>query len=134
MLKNKIEILRTLVSWVCWTALNIFPNWISKACIRKYKNHNKASSGAGRFSQNPCACKKSRFIVRNCKSGKQNRRHTFRRCKSQHTTTLTNIPYTGLKVKEKKTLKLKLLLLVDAVECFVLLIFVKILLFVDLQK
>ena len=102
MLKNKITILQTSVNRVCGTALNIFPHWISKPCIRKHKNHSKANSGAGKFSQNLCACKKSRIIVRNCKSGRHNRRHTFRRRKSQHKTTSTNIPYTGLKVKGRK--------------------------------
>ena len=102
MLKSKITNLQTLVIWVCQTTLNIFPHWISKPCIRKHKNHSKASSGAGRFAQNLRACKKSRYNVQNCKSGRHNRCHTFRRCNSQHKPTSTNIPYNGLKVKGKK--------------------------------
>ena len=101
MLKNKITIFWTSVHRVCGTALNIFPHWISKPYIRKHKNHSKASSGAGRFSQNLHACKKSQFIVHNYKSGRHNQRHTFRSCKSQDKTTSIDILYTGLKVKGK---------------------------------
>ena len=108
MLKNKITSLQILVIWVCRTTLNIFSHWISKPPIRKHKNHSKASSGAGRFSQNLRACKKSQFIVRNCKSGRYNQQHTFRHRKLQHKTTLTNIPYTGLKVKGRKKGKTKI--------------------------
>ena len=87
---------------VCQTKLNIFPNWISKPRIRKHNNHSKRSSGAGRFAQNLRACKKSRYNVWNCKSGRHNRRHTFRRRNSRHKPTYSNISYHGLKVKGKK--------------------------------
>ena len=82
--------------------MNIFPHRISKPCIRKHKNHSKTSSGAERFAQNPCACKKSQYDVRNCKSGRHNRRHTFKRCNSQYKPKSTNIPYYGFKVKGRK--------------------------------
>ena len=67
-LKKKITSLQTSVIRVCQTTLHIFPHWISKPCIRKHKNHSKASSGAGRFAQNLCAYKKSQYNVWNCKS------------------------------------------------------------------
>ena len=102
MLKNKFTILGTSVNRVCDTALSIFPHWISKPYIRKHKNHSKANSGVGRLSRNLGECKNSWFIVRNCKSGQQNQRHTFRRRRLQHKMTLTNIPSTGLKVKSRK--------------------------------
>ena len=102
MMKNKITILRTSVNRVCGITLSIFPHWISKPCIQKHKNHSKASSSAGRFSQNLRACKNSRYHIRNCKSGRQNKRHTFRRHSSQHKPISTNIPYNGLMVKGKK--------------------------------
>ena len=63
MLKNRIPILRTLVIWVCWTTLSLFPHWISQPCSQKHKNHNKAISGAGRFAQNLRVCKKSQYNV-----------------------------------------------------------------------
>ena len=101
-------------------------------CIRKHKNHSKASSGAGRFVQNIRAYKKSQHNVCNCKLVRHNQLHTFWRRNSQHKPTLTKISYNGLKVKGKKNGKTKIHLLVDKIKCFVLLIFVKIILFVDL--
>ena len=83
-LKKKVKSLRTSVIWVYQTTLNIFPHWISKPRIRKHKSHSKASSGARKVAQNLCACKKSQYNVRNCKSGRHNRRHTFRCCNSQY--------------------------------------------------
>ena len=56
--------------------MNIFPNWISKLCIREHNNHSKASSDTGRFTQNLHVCKKSQYNVQNCKSGIYNRSHT----------------------------------------------------------
>ena len=83
--------------------MNIFSQWISKPQIRKPKNHSKASSGAGRFAQNLRACKKSRYNVPNCKSGRHNRRHTFRRHNSRYKPISTNISYNGLMVKGRKS-------------------------------
>ena len=107
MLKKKITSLQTLVIWVCWATLNIFPHWISKPCIWKHKNHSKASNGARKFAQNLWACKKSRYNVRNRKSRRHNQRYTFRRHKSKYKSTSTNIPCYGLKVKGKKNEKTK---------------------------
>ena len=108
LLRNKLTSLQTLVNRVSSTTLSIFPHWISKLRIRKYQYHSKASSGAGRFSKNLCLCKKSRFIVDNCKSGQHNRQHTFMHHKLQHKTTSNNIPYTGLDVKGRKKGKTKI--------------------------
>ena len=99
MLKKKTTSLWTSVIWVCWTTLNIFPHYISKPCIRKQKNHSKASNGAGKFAQNLWACKKSQYNVRNCKSGRHNRRYICRHCKSKCKSTSINIPSYGLNVK-----------------------------------
>ena len=134
MLKNKITSLQISVIWVCWTTLNIFSHWISKPRIWNHKNHCKVSNGVERFSQSLCACKKSQYNVWYCKSGRHNRCQTFRCRNSQHQQTSINIPYNGLKVKGKIMAKLKLLLLVEGIECFVLLIFVKLLLFINLQE
>ena len=102
MSKSKITSLRILAIWVCWTTLNIFPHWISKPCTRNHKYHTKANSGAERFAQNLHACKKLQYNVQNCKSGRHNRRHTFRHRNSQYKFTSTNIPYYGLQVKRRK--------------------------------
>ena len=91
MMQNKITILRTSENQVYGTVLNIFPHWISKPCIWKHKNHRKMSSGAGRFSKFFCACKKTQFVVQNCKSGRHNRQLTFKRRKLQHKMTSTDI-------------------------------------------
>ena len=96
-----------MVIWVCWSTLNIFPQWISRPCIRKHKNCSKAKNGAGRFAHNLCACKKSWFNVQNCKSGRHNQRHTFRWHNTWYKPSLTNIPYYDLKVKLRKNRKTK---------------------------
>ena len=101
-LKKKITSLHTSVIRACQTTLNIFPHWISEPYIRKHNNYNKASSGAERFAQNLRACKNSQYNVQNCKSGRHNQRHTFRRCNSRYRPTSTNSPYYGLKVKGRK--------------------------------
>ena len=100
--KKNITHLGTSIVRVCRSTLNIFPQWISKPRIRKPKNHRKSSSGAGRFAQNLRACKKSQYDVRNCKSGRHNRRHTFKCHRSRYKPISTNIPYNGLMVKGRK--------------------------------
>ena len=107
MLQNKIIVLRTLVIRVCQIVLNIFSHWISKPCTQNHKNHTKANSGARRFSQSLCACKKSQYNIRNCKSRRHNRSHTFRGCNSQPKSSSTDIPYNWLKVKGRKNGKTK---------------------------
>ena len=106
-LKKKITSLRTSVIRVCQSRLNIFLQWISKTCIRKYKNHSKAISGAERFAQNLRACKTSRCNIWNCKFRRHIQRHTFRRHNSQYKPSLTNILYYSLKVKRRKNRKTK---------------------------
>ena len=106
MLKKKFTSLWTLITRVYWTTLNIFPHWISKPCVRKHKNHNKASNGTGKFDQNLWVYKKSWYKGRHCKSGRHNQCHTSRRRKPKYKSTLTNILSYGLKVngiKNKKT-------------------------------
>ena len=100
--KKNMTHLGTLIVQVCRSTLNIFPQWISKPQIRKPKNHRKSSSGAGRFAQNLRTCKKSHYDIRNCKSGRHNRRHTFKRHRSRYKSISTNIPYNALMVKGKK--------------------------------
>ena len=82
--------------------MNVFPHWIIKPSIQKHKNHSKTSSGAGRFAQNLCVCKKTQYNVWNCNSGRHDQRHTFRRRNSRYRPKSTNIPYYGLKVKARK--------------------------------
>ena len=107
-LKKKITSLQTLVIWICQTTLNIFPHCMSKPCIRKHKNHSKASSGAGRFAQYLLACKKWQYNIQNRKSGRHNQHHTFRRHNSRYRPTSTNVPYYDLKVKRRKKRNTKL--------------------------
>ena len=107
MSKKKDTSLQTLVIWVYQTTLHIFSHWISKPCIRRHKNHSKASNGARKFSKFFWEYKKSWYNVWNCKSERQNKLHSFRRYNSQHKPTSTNIPYNGLKVKGRKNGKIK---------------------------
>ena len=106
-LKEKFTSLGTSVIRVCWSALNVISQWISKPWIQKHKDHSKTSNGAGRFAHILLACKVSRYNVHNCKAGKHNRGHTFRRHNTWYKPSLTIIPYCGLKVKEKKNGKTK---------------------------
>ena len=107
-LKKKITSLRTSVTQVYWSALNVFPQWISKPCIQKHKDHSKTSNGAGRFTHILYACKKSQYNVCSCKSGRHNQHQTFGRHNTRYKPSLTNIPYYGLNVKERKNRKTKL--------------------------
>ena len=107
MSRNKITSFRTSINWIYSTALNLFHQRISKPHCQKQKNHSKTSSGAGRFSQNFCECKKSRINERNCKSGRHNQQYTFMNCKSQHKTTKTNMLYIGVKVQNRNKSKTK---------------------------
>ena len=116
-MKKKIASLQTLVIQVCWTTLYIYPYWISTPYIWKHKNQSKASSGAGIFTQNLQACKKSQYNVGNCKSRRHNQGHTFRHCNSRYRPTSTNILYYDLKVKGKKKEILKHHLLAKDIQC-----------------
>ena len=107
-LKKEITSLRTLATQVCWLALDVFPWWISKHRIWRHKNHSKTSNGAGRFAHILRACKISQYNVRNYKSGRHNRRHIFGHHNTLYKPLLTNIPYYGLKAKERKNRKSKI--------------------------
>ena len=124
-LKKKITSLQTSVTQACWSAMNVFSQWISKPFIRKHKNHSTTSNGARWFPYILSACKKSQYNVRNCNSGRHNQRHTFGCHNTQHKPSLTNIPYYGLKVKERKNRNIKLHLFVNKIGCFMFLIFIK---------
>ena len=100
--KKKVTHLGTSIARVCWSTLNIIPQWISKPRTRKPKNHRISSSGAWRFAQNLGTCKQSYCDIQNCKSGRRNRRHSFKRHKPRHRPIYTNIPYDGLMVKGRK--------------------------------
>ena len=106
-LKKKITNLRTTITQVYWSVLNVFPWWISKPWIRKHKTHSKTSKGAGRFAHILFAFKKSQYNICNCKSGSYNRCHTFRHHNTQFKPSLTNIPSYGLKIEKKKNGKTK---------------------------
>ena len=133
-LKNTIAGLQLLVIRVCWSIMNIFPQWISKPCIRKHKNHSKASSCAGICTQNLREYKKSQYNVRNIKSGRHYRYHIFRFHNSRYKPSSTNIPYYYLKVKGATTEKLNPHLLVKEIECFMQLSIITILFFGILQE
>ena len=80
--KKKITHLGASIAQVCRSTLNVIPQWISQPRIRKPNKHRKASSGAGRFAHNLRTCKQSHYNIQNCKSGRHNRRHSFKRHKS----------------------------------------------------
>ena len=117
MLKKKIPSLQTLVIRVYWTLLNIFPYWISKLYIRKYKNHTKASNGAEKFAQNLWSYKKSWYNVQNRKSGRHNQGHTFRRRKPKVNPSQPPFNLMVWELKEWILERLNLHLLVDKIKC-----------------
>ena len=92
----------------------------------QYNKQQATSKSTGEFAHILCACKKSQYNVRNCKSGRHNRRHTFQHHNTRYKPSLTNIQYYDLKVKEKRTERLKLHLLINKIGYLVLLIFIKI--------
>ena len=79
-----------------------FFDWKCTPTLRRDKNRDKASHGAGKFSKKLCNSKKSSYNERNCKSGRHNRRHSFLRhklsktCQDANTTSLL-----ALKVKTR---------------------------------
>ena len=85
----------------------MLPRWIFKLQIRKHKNHSKTSKGAGRFVHILRACKQSQYNVLHCKSRRHNQHQFFRRHIIQYKPSLTNIPYYGLKAKEKNNRRTK---------------------------
>ena len=100
--KKKVTHLGSSIAQVFWSIFNVVPRWISKPRIRRPYIHRKASSGAGRFAQNLHTCKKSHYDVQACKSGRYNRRHSFKSHRPRNKPISTNIPYNSLKVKGSK--------------------------------
>ena len=99
MSRNKIASLQTLVNQVCNTVLNVSPQWISKPCIKNTRTIVKPVVVQGDSPKIFVHIKKQQFNECNCKSRRQNQRHTFMHHKSQQKTTSTDILYTSLKVK-----------------------------------
>ena len=100
--KKKVTHLGTSIVQVFRSTLNIIPQWISKPRIKKSFKHQKASNGAGQFTINPRKCKYSHYDVRNCKSSRHNRRHSFKRHRLRHKPCPSNTTYDGLTVKGRK--------------------------------
>ena len=105
--KKKVTHLESSLAQVFRSRLNVIPQWISKPRIKRPYKHRKASSGAGRLAQSFRICKKSHSDVRNCKSGRHNCHHSFKRHRPRYKPISTNIPYNGLKVKGRKSYKNK---------------------------
>ena len=103
--KKKVTHLGSSIVQVFRSTLNVIPQWISKPRIKRSYKHRKISSGAGQFALNLRICKNSHYDVRNCKSGRHNRRHSFKRHRPRYKPISTNIPYDGLKVKGRKDYK-----------------------------
>ena len=82
--KKNITHLGTSIVRVCQSKLNFCPQWISKPRIRKPNNHRKLSSSAGRFAQNLRTFKKSHYNIHDCKSGRHNLRHSYKRHRSRY--------------------------------------------------
>ena len=132
MSRNKITSLLTLVNRVCSTTLSIFLHWISKLCIQKYKNYSKTSSGMGRFSQIFVHVKthNSMNVIVNQEDTIDNRISCIINYDTkQHQPTFNILVW---RLRARTRVKQKLLLFVHSIEWFVLLIFVKILLVMDL--
>ena len=100
--KKKVTHLGSSVVQVFQSTLNIIPQWISIPQSKRSFKHRKVSSGAGQFVINLCKCKYSHYDLRNCNSGRHNRRHFFKQHRLQHKPILSNITYDGLKVKGRK--------------------------------
>ena len=101
-MKNKVTYLGSSIVQIFRSILNIIPHWISKPRIKRSFKHQKASNGAGRFALNLRKCKYSDYKVRNCKTGRHNRRYFFKQHRLWHKPIPSNITYDGLKVKGRK--------------------------------
>ena len=56
--KKKVTHLGSSIVQVFRSTLNVIPQWISKPRIRRPYKHRKASSGAGKFAESLCTCKR----------------------------------------------------------------------------
>ena len=99
--KTIVYIFETLFKVVTSTPITIC-NWINKPHIRYTKKYCKTSNGSGKFSHNLRASKKSYYNVRNCKSRRHGRQHTFMKHKSQTKHTTKNNSNQDLKIKDRK--------------------------------
>ena len=97
--KKKVTHLGLSIVQAFRSTLNIIPQWISKPESFKYR---KARNGAGWFALNLHKCKNSYYHVRNCKSGRHNRHHSFKQHRPWHKPIPSNIAHDGLKVKGRK--------------------------------
>ena len=94
--------LHSSVNYAWDIVLPHLPDWKYTPTIRRDKNRDKASHGAGKFSKKLRSRKESCNNERNCKSGKHNCQHTFLRCKPlkiHQDTSTTSLP--DLKVKTR---------------------------------
>ena len=73
--------LQSSKDYVCDIVLPYLFDWKHTPILRKIKNRDKSSHGAGKFSMKLRNSKKSSYNERNCKSGRHNRRHSFLRHK-----------------------------------------------------
>ena len=100
--KMKVTQLGTSIVQVFQSAPKIGPEWISKPQIKKTFKHQKASNGAGRFIIVLRKCKYSDYNVRNCKSGRHKRLHSFKQHSLHHRPYPSNNTYKRLAVKRRK--------------------------------
>ena len=100
--KKKVTHLCTSIVQVFWSTLNIIPEWVSNSQIKKSFKHRKASNVAGQFAINLRKCKYSDYNLRNCKSGRHNKRHSFKRHSLRHKPCPPKNTYDGLTVKGRK--------------------------------
>ena len=73
--------LQSSKDYVCDIVLPYLFDWKHTPILRKNKNRNKSSHGAGKFSMKLRNSKNLSYNERNCKSGRHNRRHSFLRYK-----------------------------------------------------
>ena len=100
--------LHSSVDKACKIVLPHLPDWKYTPTLRRDKNRDKASHGAGKFSKKLCNSKESCYNERNCKSGKHNRQHLFLQRKPlkihqyANTTSLPNLKVKTRSVKGTK--------------------------------
>ena len=63
-----ITSLHPSVNYVCNIVLHHLPDWKSTPPVRRDKNWDKTSHGAGKFSRKLCSSKESCYNEHNCKS------------------------------------------------------------------
>ena len=94
--------------YVCNIVLPYFIDWNYTPILRKNKNRDKTSHGAGKFSMKLHNSKKSSYNERNCKSERHNRRHSLLRHKPSKTrwnANTTSLPDLNVKTRSVKGTK-----------------------------